>query len=489
MSKITALYSRVSTDMQRDKGFSIPRQKEWLESSAQQRGFSNIQHFVDDGFSASSANRPAYQRLLSKIKEGVIGTVIVYKFDRIARNVIELLGLVDLLKKKNINFISSSENLDTTTPHGMLMLTILGSLAEWERSVTVERVKDAMYDKAEKGDFCGGQPPYGFDVKDKNLVVNKDEAGWVKRMFNKFEETRSFRKVCISLNDKGVLTKRGQSWAASTVRRILTSHVYKGFYTYGKRAGGSKVYLPEDKWLIIKGHYEPIISEEQFDRVQALIKQRVFTKPKRSGVVYLLSGLLRCGECGGSLCGHTQIKIKTGQKYSGYRCHHHLSKGEKICKGVRINKNKLEQSVLQEIRKTAKIHFEESEADEVLAKDIDCPVDDLKQIEGSISRVKNKQQKLLMLFEDDAVSRDLLLERMKKISNELEQFQIQKANLIIETNPKEKNKRLSLLQKIKEANGDFLSYTDDVKKTILQQLIKKITVSKEGGIEIELYEL
>ncbi|MDD5292267.1 MAG: recombinase family protein [Candidatus Omnitrophica bacterium] len=248
MPKIQALYSRVSTDMQRDKGLSVPRQKEWLEEEAKKHGFIHFKHFADNGYSAASTNRPAFRDLLSKIEDGLMDAVVVYKFDRLARNVQDLLDFVDLLNKHSIKFISISENLDTTTPTGRLILTVLGSLAEWERSITVERVKDVMYDKANRGHFCGGQPPYGYDVKDKHLVINEIEAKIVRKIFDKFEEFRSFRKVVIWLNDRGYLTKRGQSWPSATVKRILISHVYKGYYTYGKRAGGSKVYLPQDRW-------------------------------------------------------------------------------------------------------------------------------------------------------------------------------------------------------------------------------------------------
>lgn len=489
MLKIQALYSRVSTDMQRDKGFSVPRQKEWLEQEAKRHGLIHLQHFVDDGYSAASTNRPAFKSLLSKIEEGLIEAVIVYKFDRLARNVQDLLAFVDLLNKHGVKFISISENLDTTTPTGRLMLTVLGSLAEWERSITVARVKDAMYDKANKGDFCGGQPPYGYDVKDKHLVMNEIEAKIVRKIFNYFEEFRSIRKVVIWLNDKGYLTKRGQSWPTATVKRILSSLVYTGYYTYGKRAGGSKFYLPQDKWLIIKGDFKPIISKEQFNRVQALIRQRQFNNPNRYGTLYLLSGLLRCEECGGAICGHTNRK-PSGKTYGTYRCHYHLSKGDKICSGVIVKKAKLEQDVLEEVKKVAHLYFEESEADEVLAKDgeSDHP-EDLKTIETTINRLKAKQQKLLMLFEEDSIGKDLIVERMSKLTEELDRLQIQRGNLVIEMNPKEKNKRIALLQKIRDLNDDLFNQPDTVKRTILKQLIKKVVVGKNEKLEIEMYEL
>lgn len=490
MPKIQALYSRVSTDMQRDKGLSVPRQMEWLEEEAKKHGFTQFKHFSDNGYSAATPNRPAYKDLLSDIENELIDAVVVYKFDRLARNVQDLLSFVDLLNKHGVKFISISENLDTTSPTGRLILTVLGSLAEWERSITVERVKDVMYDKANKGHFCGGQPAYGYNVKDKHLVINEAEAKIVKKIFERFEEFLSFRKVVIWLNDKGYLTKRGQSWPTATVKRILSNHVYKGYYTYGKRAGGSKVYLPQNSWVIVKGNVEPIITEKQFDRVQVLIRQRQFTQPKRYGVIYLLSGLLRCKECGGALCGHTQRKPKSGKIYSTYRCHHHLSKGNRVCSGITVKKARLEQDTLEEIKKFAQFHFEESEANEVLMKnEVDESIENLRTIDIAINRLKRKQQQLLILFEDNSISKDLLVERMNKATEELDKLLVKQTNLVAETSPREKIKRISLLEKIKEWNGNLFNQSDEVKRNILQQLLKQVIVSKDGSIEIEMYEL
>ncbi|MDD5292266.1 MAG: zinc ribbon domain-containing protein [Candidatus Omnitrophica bacterium] len=242
--------------------------------------------------------------------------------------------------------------------------------------------------------------------------------------------------------------------------------------------------------VIIKGDVKPIIPEKQFDRVQVLIRQRQFTRPKRYGVIYLLSGLLRCKECSGALCGHTQRKPKSGKTYSTYRCHHHLNKGNRICLGVTVKKAKLEQEVLEEIRKFAHFHFEESEANEVLAKDeTNDSVEDLKAIDMAIIRLKGKQQKLLTLFEDSSIGKDLLVERMNRIIEELDRLQVKQANLVAETSPREKTKRVSLLEKVKELNDDLFSQSDKIKRSILQQLLKQVIVAKDGSIEIEMYEL
>ncbi len=488
-SKVTALYSRVSTDIQRDKGLSVPRQKEWLEQEVARKNLTRAEHFVDNGYSAASINRPAFSQLLARIADGSVGTVVVYKFDRVARNVRDLLDFVDLLSKHDVSFISLSENLDTTSPTGRLMLTILGSLAEWERSITVERVKDAMYHKADRGDFCGGQPPYGYDVKDKGLVINGAEAKVVRAMYTKFEEIRTLRGLTHWMNKKAYTTKRGQTWAATTVRRVLTSPPYMGYYTYGKRAGGSKVYLPKDKWTVRKGDFTPIITEEQYERVQALVKQRRYIKQHRSGEFYLLSGLMRCTECGGSLCGQCTSK-QNGKSFSYYRCHNHISKGPNVCLGVSINKQNLEKVVLEKIQQYANLHFDEHDAEKVLERlKQDKPAEELKGVERNLNKMLGKQKKLLELFEDGAISKDLLVERMDNIAKDLEKLQTLRERLILDVNPKARDKRVTLLRRVKDLKGAFLKLTPRTQREILTELVKVIHVSTKDDIDIELYEL
>ncbi len=488
MAKIQALYSRDSTETQRKKGLSVPRQKKWLEEEAKRRKFSNIRHYPDDGYSAKDDNRPSYKRLLSDIENDLINVVIVYKGDRIARNTIGFLGFVDLCNKHDVELISLSEKFDTTTPTGRLTLTILASLAEWERGQTVERVKDVMWSKVKKGDFCGGQPALGLDVKDKHLVHNEKESDIVRQMNDRFEDDPFYRGITVWLNSMGYKTKRGTTFAQSTVKRILTNPIYKGYQSFGKRVGGARTV--DRNAPIFKANVEPIISAEQFDRVQYLIKTKKHERRQRKhSIVFILGGLARC-ECGGNLDSYTMEKKQSGKKYCYYKCHNNTSKGNTVCPGNTRPKDIIEKHVLDYVRQEARLRFEEKEAEEIeLRRKQNNPHEHLKRIESSIATLKGKRSRFYDALGDGSFPKAEISKRLDKIALELEDTEIQREALLAEINPVEKEKRAGVLGKVNALNGDIFSLPDSDKKAILKQLVKEIRVSRAGEVEIELYEL
>ncbi|MFC1674611.1 recombinase family protein [Candidatus Omnitrophota bacterium] len=485
MAKIQALYSRVSTDMQREKNFSVPRQKKWLDEKAKQLGFKNTKHYTDNGYSATDSDRPAYSRLIENIGVGLVDTVLVYKNDRIARGIRDLITFLDLLSNYGVKFISITENFNTSTPTGNAMMMFAGVLAQWERDMVVERVKDAMWDMARAGKFCGGQPPYGYDVKDKNLVPNKEQADILNQMFRMFPEKKSFRSIVHWLNKQGYTTKRGTSFAQSTIRRYLTNPIYRGYFTYGKRAGNSKKVLPKEEWLTIKGSFEPIISEELFDQVQAIIRQRDYVRQDLTGEVYLLSGLIRCGQCGGRMAGSYAQK-ENGKRYFYYKCHNHDSKGESICEGNTVRRDYIEEQVLEEVNSYA-IQFEEGEAKNIMAHH--NTTNELKRINATISSLERKQNKALDLALDGALPKKLLVKRMDELTEDLDRAKLQKDRLTIEAGNHSRNKRVNVLERVNQLNGKLKTLPRTTQKEILRQLIKEIRYYKTGEIEIEKYEL
>lgn len=355
MARIHALYSRVSTDMQRDKGLSIPRQKRWLEDGAKYHNFQNIQHFVDNGFSAKNTNRPAYQEIITLIKNNKIESVMVYRFDRIARNLSDLINLINLVKKHDVNLISLMEKVDTKTAMGNAMFMVIGVFSQFEREMVSERVSDVMWDMAKNGKYCGGQIPYGYDLKNKNLIVNQQEATIIKDIYDKVEAGKSMRSITVWLNEIGCKSKRDLGWSTSTVRRILVNPLYTGYYTYGKKLSGNSVSQPKNKWLFSKGNFPPIIKKPQFNRVQKIIGQhKGFTRAVKNS--YLLTGLARC-ECGGAMVGHT-MRRRNRKTYSYYMCHNYASKGPKICTGNTVSKDILETYVTAKIKTNEGVNLE-----------------------------------------------------------------------------------------------------------------------------------
>jgi|GEM_PF-1688951 len=486
---ITACYERVSTEIQRDKGFSIPRQKEMNEEEASRHNLKNIRHYVDNGISAANPNRPALLQLIEDIGAGEVKTVITYRYDRIARDVRSLLTFLDKLKEYEVDFISLQERFDTTTAIGKAMLTLVGTFGQLERDTTIERVRSAMFQMAKQGKFCGGQAPYGLDIKDKKLIVNEQEAAVVKKMFAMFEDYQSFRKITVWLNREGILTKRKTTFASSTIKRILQNPIYKSFQTFGKRPGSGK-FISKDKWLITKINLEPIVSEKQFDRVQRIILSRHFALPKPVGTVYLLRGLFRC-HCGAIITGYTSSKInrRNPRAYSYYKCSGRIGKGN--CSQKSIDKKEIENTVLDYIKQRANLYFSKAETEEAVNKlksNISAE-DRLQKIEVSLKNISSRQNKLLALFENSSIDRKILEKRIFELKKEEEKLLLEKDKLSLEISPKTKNKRIDVLQEINSLNGELFSLPDITKREILRQLIKSINLDKNGKLHIELFEL
>ncbi|MFA7000758.1 MAG: recombinase family protein [Candidatus Omnitrophota bacterium] len=488
---IDAAYCRTSTEIQRDKGYSVPRQKELLTEHARTKGCGNLTFYIDDGHSSADLERPELVRLRRDIEAGRIRSLRVYSYDRLFRSLIELLSFINFVQKHKIEFISLKEQIDTTTPQGNLQLQIMGSLAEFERRQVVQRVQDAMYHKVRKGDFCGGQPAYGYRVKDKALFQHPEESKVVEVIYDKFIESKSIRGVTLWLNKNGHKTKRGKTWATATIKRILWNPLYMGIQTYGKRKGGAKTYAPEAEWMREKVRgLEPIISKEKFDKVQSLIKARAFKKPDRRGRVYILSGLLRC-ECGGRMGGYTHPdKRKKGRSYSYYKCNDHIHKGSCVCPGNSFTKEDLEELVLQEVNARVNLKFDAKEkASAQLDGEASSNQKRMQTLQANLRQLSSKKQKLLDLYSEDGIDKSGLKEAIARIDSQTNSTNEEINKLSLELDPREQDMRADVFSQLNDLKGELFNLSRKTKQTILQQVIKEIVVTRDHKVKVSIYEI
>ena len=487
MSKPIALgYSRVSTKEQVERGSSIPFQKEKVKEKAKELGYILKQQYSDDGISGGSTARKDCNDMLASLDGENVQAVIFYELSRTTRDLYDLLYLKKILEEKGIRLVSVAENLNLDTDEGDFMFKMQGLVNERQRKDTIKRVRAKMMDKHKKGEWCGGQVPYGFNIEGNkssaHLVINEFEADIIRQIYNRFERRPFFRGIVRWLNENGIKTKRGETFAQSTVKRLLTNPIYKGIQTYGKRPA-SKGYAPKEKWLYEKANVKSIISEEQFDRVQNIVKNRPRIEKKRKhNVIYILDGgLMRC-ECGATLNGYTQPK-PNGKLYFYYKCHNYMSKGSSVCKRPALVKSEIEQKVLQGISEKVKLQFEESEAREIGEN---SPVEELSRIEKHIQGLNARKQRLLDLYEDGSIEKDMLIKRMGKATLEIEQADDNKRRVEQEMDPKNKANRKTLMEKV---NAGWDAMTDSEKKRVLKQLVKSLVVYYNGEVELELYEV
>ena len=183
-----AVYCRVSTDERLDQEFnSIDAQREaghaYIASQRAEGWIPVADDYDDPGFSGGNTERPGLKRLVADIERGLIDIVVVYKIDRLTRSLADFSKMVEVFERKKVSFVSVTQQFNTTTSMGRLMLNVLLSFAQFEREVTGERIRDKIAASKRKGMWMGGVPPLGYDVVNRQLIVNEAEAAIVQRIF------------------------------------------------------------------------------------------------------------------------------------------------------------------------------------------------------------------------------------------------------------------------------------------------------------------
>ncbi|MBU8880097.1 recombinase family protein [Bacillus sp. FJAT-29790] len=326
-NRFIALYCRVSTDEQAREGVSLDEQQERLKAYCRAMGWD--EHpllFIDDGYSAKNLDRPQLNKLLNEINKGTISKILVTKLDRLSRRLLDLLRLIDTFQDQKVSFISISESFDTNTPSGRLTLQVLGAVAEFERERIRERVFDNMLHAANQGKWLS-QSPYGYDLKEKELIINEVESKVVKRVFDLYlNKGLGYYSIAKQLNEEGIPSKQKKEWSIRSIKLMLTNPVYKGTLMWNRvdRSSQKQVEKNEDEWVIIEHSHPVIITEEVWEAVQKRVhKKNMPSRAKTSP--HLLGGLLKCGKCGASMSiSWTGSRTKRKRVY---RCSANKNKG------------------------------------------------------------------------------------------------------------------------------------------------------------------
>lgn len=332
LNKKAAGYIRVSTVYQVDKD-SLPMQREDLTNYIKYAlGIEEYEIFKDAGYSAKNTDRPAFQRMMSRLRTGEFSHLVVWKIDRISRNLIDFATMYEELKQLGVTFVSKNEQFDTSSAMGEAMLKIILVFAELERKMTSERVSAVMISRANEGKFNGGRIPFGYNYNkiSKKLSIDDKEAAIVRLIYDKYDEYKSLVKVVKYLNSKGYKTKRGSSFSPAGVYKILTSPFYVGDYIYNihdeRNTGNSstKNRRDEEDWVIVRDHHPAIIDHTTQEITKAELKSRnlsnVSYKTYQRKNTHIFSGLLECGMCGANMVATIDKPRADGSRPSIYMC-------------------------------------------------------------------------------------------------------------------------------------------------------------------------
>jgi len=208
-------------------GLSLKNQDWTIRTYAKLKKLGEVEMIADKGESGKSLDRGGMKKLISLCEQGLVNHLVVYKLDRLSRRTRDLLELVeDVFVTNDVVFHSVTENLDTRTPMGKFFLTLMGALAQMERELIVERIKDALEEKKRRGEPLGS-PALGFKAEDKKRIEDPEELEIVKYVKVLRRKRLSHRDIAKRLNEEGIPTKRGRKWYGSTVSYILKNHRYK----------------------------------------------------------------------------------------------------------------------------------------------------------------------------------------------------------------------------------------------------------------------
>lgn len=227
------LYARFSSDNQRQE--SITAQIEAMEAYAAQRGITIIDQYVDSAKSGTTDRRPSFQRMIKDSSKGLFDAVMVHKLDRFARNKYDSAIYKQKLKVNCVNLISVTENLDGS-PESIILESVLEGMAEYYSQNLAREVMKGLNQNAKHALHTGGVPPLGYDVVEKKLVINVNEAEAVRVIFSMFLDGYSYTQISDELNRRGYKTKLGNNFGKNSLFEILHNEKYTGVYIYNRCA-------------------------------------------------------------------------------------------------------------------------------------------------------------------------------------------------------------------------------------------------------------
>ncbi len=335
-----AIYTRKSNEDGLEQKFnSLDAQRVACEKYIKSKeGWAILPKRYDDGgYSGSNLNRPAIKELLKDIAAGEIDCVVVYTLDRLSRETKDSIEVTSFFRRHRISFVAVTQIFDNNTPMGKFVQTVLSGAAQLEREMIVERVKNKIATSKEEGLWMGGNPPLGYDTKDKELIINEKEAKIIKHIFERYMELKSMAGLARELNSQGYRTKaKSDIFKKATVRRIITNPIYMG-----------KIRHYEKQY---KGKHEAIIEEEKWQKAQELIKNQPYRGKKYEEA--LLKGMIRCRCCKVNMT--LTYSKKENKRYRYYICNNHLR--GKGCESM--NRTVVAGEVEKEVMKRAECLYE-----------------------------------------------------------------------------------------------------------------------------------
>jgi len=502
-----AIYCRLSKDddIRSGESSSIVSQRDILKRYVKDKGWHVHDYYIDDGFTGTNFNRPDFRRMIEDIEDGKVNCVITKDLSRLGRNYILTGQYTEIyFPSKSVRYIALNDGVDTLNQDNDIA-PFKNILNEFYARDISNKVRSAVRARKLKGEYVNGLVPIGYrkDPHNKHrLLVEETGAAVVRRIFEMASADMGSKKIREVLNAEGVITPfnhyrkvfhgrepRPAKWADTTIIAVLRNRVYtgdtvQGIYECARFGQVPRKRRPKDEWIVTPNTHEPLVERETWELIQKKIDAR--NRPTRSGIVRLFSGLLKCEDCGYAM-GYSDSQ----GKYAYYSCNEYRRHGSGFCTCHYINAAVLEQTVLDDIRKYAKLAKNKAEelARRIHEQNGDENVNKVKTLGAELDRLKARNAELdgimKRLYEDN-VSGKLSDERFSKFLTgyEKEQSDVQ---LRIE-NTERGIKEFKANQKDTDSWIKLIrNYTkiEELDRTVLCELVDKITVGEAKEIDGE----
>lgn len=505
-----AIYIRLSKeDANLGESESITNQKTLLTKYVEEQGYVLVDIYIDDGYTGTNFNRPAFQRMLKDIETGKVNMVITKDLSRLSRDYI---GTGEYVEKwfpaHGVRYVALTDNIDTmidsTNNDIAPFKAILNDMYAKDLS---KKIRSALHTMQTEGKWVGGCPPLGYkvDPNDKNhLVINEIEQPIVKRIFDLFLSGKKINEIKNIFNEEKVPTfsslrkrnfkRKGSNgniygyWTNTTIKKILTNRLYTGDMIQNRRSRISYkyrkiVYNPKEQWIIVENTHEPIIDKKSFKKIQKILPKQKSRDDKKEE--FLFDGLLKCADCGHTI--GIKSRDKYGNAYTVCNFYRRFKKELGMCTSHGNNYDRLEKELLETIKQIL-IHVDIDDITAQVRKKYNG-MSTVESIQNNINKLENEIQLL-----KDSLDSTYIDKVTKKISEEMYNRVEKRINNNIELKEKKLNEAKEYLEKLKynEPNSkelkkmvkEFLELKTP-KRNLILGLIENIFIHEDGNIDIK----
>ena len=509
--KKCVLYPRVSTEMQVD-GYSLEGQKNGLKRFADREEMEIVGIYEDAGKSGKSIEgRPAFKKMLSDIGNGLeIDYILVYKLSRFGRNAADILNSLEYVQSYGVNLICIEEGIDSSQTSGKLLISVLSAVAEIERENIIEQTMNGRREKARQGGWNGGFAPYGYYLKDNQLLIEESEAAAIRIIFEKFAGSDiGYGGIAKYLNLQGIKKIPRQNgtlenWSGHLVRQILDNPVYCGKIAYGRRTrekvkGTKNEYkqVHAEDYILEDGQHEGIVSEELWQKVHAKRVATGIKQPSKTGKdrSHLLTGVLKCPLCGSPMYTNKHAwtnKDGTYKEVYYYICGRNKQERGHYCEyKASLRKTDIEPLVIEairelvsdksfakEIKKRFGVQTDTSKIDKELAnyesklKEVDLNKARLeREIDNLPADAKYRERKI----HDMTIRLDGLYDTIVELEERIEDAKLRRSSIEMEAITLENVYRI-----MENFSKLYAIISDEEKKSLVSYLIKEIQIYPNG---------